>query len=315
MHAKIVLLPGSPVGERLCSAAEEVLTDISVAFGHTFSIVRDKIGEAAERAYGMPLAENTLRLCAQASAVMIGDIHNEAEPFLLRALGIPSKTREFSVGGGENARFLIVRAIHPEKTALRDMFRQAVAQAREESLRLTYLLPESVTDAQIYQDALEAETRDVEAVRPEELSPAEAVEALLRAPAELGILVTPSYAGEMCLALATGLHGAPMLLHDACLGKKVSVYEPYVPAYVKANDDLNPLGTIAAVASMLRHSLGLEQEADCVVSALKNTLDAGWRTPDMTSMGDGVNCYKMLQLVSDQINLAGELLQQRGGKR
>ena len=74
-------------------------------------------------------------------------------------------------------------------------------------------------------------------------------------------------------------------------------------------------GTIAAVASMLRHSLGLEQEADCVVSALKNTLDAGWRTPDMTSMGDGVNCYKMLQLVSDQINLAGELLQQRGGKR
>ena len=59
MHAKIVLLPGSPVGERLCGIAEEVLTDVSVAFGHTFSIVRDKIGEAAMRAYGVPLSENT----------------------------------------------------------------------------------------------------------------------------------------------------------------------------------------------------------------------------------------------------------------
>ena len=111
MHAKIVLLPGSPVGERLCGIAEEVLTDVSVAFGHTFSIVRDKIGEAAMRAYGVPLSENTLRLCGQANAVFIGDADNEAEPFLLRALGIPAKSREFSVGGAENARFMITRAV------------------------------------------------------------------------------------------------------------------------------------------------------------------------------------------------------------
>ena len=98
MHAKIVLLPGSPVGERLCGIAEEVLTDVSVAFGHTFSIVRDKIGEAAMRAYGVPLSENTLRLCGQANAVFSGDADNEAEPCLLRALGMPAKSREFSVG-------------------------------------------------------------------------------------------------------------------------------------------------------------------------------------------------------------------------
>ena len=127
MQAKIVLLPGSPVGERLCGIAEEVLTDISVAFGHTFSIVRDKIGEAAERAYGVPLAENTLRLCGQANAVFVGDPNNEAEPFLLRALGIPAKTREFSVGGAESARFMITRSVYGEKAALRDMFRSAAA--------------------------------------------------------------------------------------------------------------------------------------------------------------------------------------------
>ena len=314
MQAKIILLPGSPVGERLCSAAEEVLTDISVAFGHTFSLVRDKIGEAAERAYGVPLAENTLRACAQSDAVFLGDPNNEAESFLLRALGIPAKMRQFSVGGSENAHFMITRSVYQEKSALRDMFRMALSQAKEEGIRLSYVLPESETDAQLFMDALEAEQADIHAEKVDELSPAEAVQALLLAPSDVGMMVVPSYVGEMCLTLATCLHGAPMLLHDACVGNKVSVVEPFVPDRVKANDDINPLGAVSAVASLLRYSLHLNQEADCVLLAVRNVLDSGWRTPDMTSMGDGVGCYKMLQLISDQINLAGELLQQHEKK-
>ena len=315
MHAKIVLLPGSPVGERLCGVAEEVLTDISVAFGHTFSIVRDKIGEAAERAYGVPLAENTLRLCAQADAVLIGDPNNEAESFLLRALGIPAKMREFTVGGLDNAKFMIVRALHEEKNALSDMFRLALEQAKKEGIRLSYIVPENVTDAGAYTSVLEKEQKEVQAENLAELSPSEAIRNLILSPSEIGLLVTPSYAGGMCVTLATCLHGAPMLLHDACVGKKVSVYEPFVPEKAKANDDLNPLGTVAAVSSMLRYSLGLDQEADCVTSAVRNLLEAGWRTADMTDMGDGVSCYRMLQLISDQINLAGELLQHHGDKQ
>ena len=73
MHAKIILLPGSQTGERLCSVAEEILTDISVSFGHTFSILRDKIGEAAERTYGTPLSESTIRQCGAADAIFLGD--------------------------------------------------------------------------------------------------------------------------------------------------------------------------------------------------------------------------------------------------
>ncbi|MBQ6622956.1 MAG: hypothetical protein IJH75_08975 [Mogibacterium sp.] len=314
MHAKIVLLPGSPVGERLCGIAEEVLTDVSVAFGHTFSIVRDKIGEAAERAYGVPLSENTLRLCAQSNAVFLGDPNNDAEPFLLHALGIPAKTREFSVGGQENAKFMITRAVYQEKTALREIFHAALQQAKDEGSTVFYILPESETESRIFVEALNAEEEDAETVKAEELSPAEAIQRLLLSPSEIGNLVTPAYAGEMCLALATCLHGAPMLLHDACVGKKVSVVEPFVPDHTKASDDLNPLGAIAAVASLLRYSLHLSQEADCVSSAIRNVLDAGWRTQDMTSMGDGVSCYKMLQRISDQINLAGELLQQHTAK-
>ena len=314
MDAKIVLLPVSPVGERLCSIAEEVLTDVSVAFAHTFSIVRDKMGEAAERAYGVPLAENTLRLCSQADAVLVGDANTEAESFLLRALGIPAKTREFAVGGAENARFYITRSIYNEKAALRDMFHLALQQAKDEDIRLSYLLPEGQEDAEAFLAALEKEKEALHVDNVVELLPSEAIECLIGAPTDIGILVAPAYAGQMCLSLATSLHGAPMLLHDACIGNKVSVYEPFIPAHVKANNDLNPLGAISSVASLLRYSLKLEQEADCVASAIKNVMDAGWRTADMTSMGDGVSCYKMQQLISDQINLAGELLQQHGDR-
>ena len=105
-----------------------------------------------------------------------------------------------------------------------------------------------------------------------------------------------------------------MLLIDACIGYQNAVYEPVIPAGFKNGDEVNPLGAISAVAQLLRYSLKLEQEADCVDSAVKNILDAGWRTPDMTNMGDGISAYKMQQLISEQINLAGELLQ-GGGKK
>ena len=45
MHAKIMLLPGSARGEALCRCAEQVLTDVSAAFQHSFSLLREKIGE------------------------------------------------------------------------------------------------------------------------------------------------------------------------------------------------------------------------------------------------------------------------------
>ena len=43
----------------------------------------------------------------------------------------------------------------------------------------------------------------------------------------------------------------------------------------------NPLGTILSVALLLRHSLGLLEEARAVEAAVTAALAAGLRTPDL----------------------------------
>ena len=313
MHAKIILLPGSQTGERLCSVAEEILTDISVSFGHTFSILRDKIGEAAERFYGTALSETTIRQCGAADAIFLGDRSAEGESVLLTALAVPMRVRTFAVGGLEESRFTLITAARRDKNSIKSMFLDALDLAEKEHAPLSYVEPEAEPLLSVYREMAKEASEEFKDVPCEPLSPAKVVEKLILNPAEVGVLVAPAYAGEMFVTLATSLHGAPMLLFDACIGYQNAVYEPVIPAGFKNGDEINPLGAISAVGQLLRYSLKLEQEADCVDSAVKNILDAGWRTPDMTNMGDGISAYKMQQLISEQINLAGELLQ--GGEK
>jgi 3-isopropylmalate dehydrogenase len=43
----------------------------------------------------------------------------------------------------------------------------------------------------------------------------------------------------------------------------------------------NPMGTLLSTAMMLRHSLGLEEEAAAVEGAVATALARGYRTPDL----------------------------------
>ena len=47
----------------------------------------------------------------------------------------------------------------------------------------------------------------------------------------------------------------------------------------------NPCGTILSVAMLLRHSLGLNTEADIVEAAVNRALEEGARTADIASPG------------------------------
>ena len=45
----------------------------------------------------------------------------------------------------------------------------------------------------------------------------------------------------------------------------------------------NPIGTIASVAMLLRHSLELNKEADALEAAVAGALESGARTPDIAT--------------------------------
>ncbi|MBV9617370.1 MAG: 3-isopropylmalate dehydrogenase, partial [Ktedonobacteraceae bacterium] len=50
----------------------------------------------------------------------------------------------------------------------------------------------------------------------------------------------------------------------------------------------NPIAAILSAAMLLRHSLGLRQEAESVEAAVEQTINAGYRTEDLREEGKEV---------------------------
>ncbi len=88
----------------------------------------------------------------------------------------------------------------------------------------------------------------------------------------------------------------------------------YLPACaddpaLAGRDMVSPIAMILAGALMLRRSLQLHNEADCVEMAVRNVLDAGWRTADMVSSGEPkVGTQAIGKLIAEQVDTAGAIM-------
>ena len=62
----------------------------------------------------------------------------------------------------------------------------------------------------------------------------------------------------------------------------------------------NPIAAILSVALLLRYSLGLEEEARAVESAVAATLDDGLRTADLAGDGEVASTETMTDAILNQ---------------
>jgi 3-isopropylmalate dehydrogenase len=119
---------------------------------------------------------------------------------------------------------------------------------------------------------------------------------LLQRPASFDVIVTENMFGDILTDEASVLAGSIGLLPSASLGASVarngreSTLGIYEPIHGSAPDIAgkglaNPVGMVASVAMMLRHSLGLEKEAQAVERAVREALDAGALTADLAARG------------------------------
>jgi len=112
---------------------------------------------------------------------------------------------------------------------------------------------------------------------------------LVRRPASFDVLVTENLFGDILSDEAAVLAGSLGMLPSASLGDRrtahgrFGLYEPIHGSApdIAGRDAANPLGTILSAAMLLRWSLGLTAAADDVVTAVRATIDAGWRTADL----------------------------------
>jgi 3-isopropylmalate dehydrogenase len=118
---------------------------------------------------------------------------------------------------------------------------------------------------------------------------------LLQRPASFDVIVTENMFGDILTDEASVLSGSIGLLPSASLGASAErglegVMGIYEPIHGSAPDIAgtglaNPVGMIASVAMMLRHSFGLEEEARAVEHAIAEALDAGALTADLAPRG------------------------------
>jgi 3-isopropylmalate dehydrogenase len=126
---------------------------------------------------------------------------------------------------------------------------------------------------------------------------------LVTAPKSFDVIVTENMFGDILTDEASVLAGSLGLLPSASLGEgKRGLYEPIHGSApdIAGKGIANPLGTIASAAMLLRHSLGLEEEARAVERAVDGAVASGIRTSDMGA-GERVSTREMGAAVCDRV--------------
>ena len=111
---------------------------------------------------------------------------------------------------------------------------------------------------------------------------------LIRRPRDFDVLVTENMFGDILTDEASMLAGSLGLLPSASLGDgKRGLYEPIHGSApdIAGKGIANPVGTILSVAMLLRHSFGLNAEAEVIEKAVTGAIADGARTPDIVAPG------------------------------
>lgn len=107
-------------------------------------------------------------------------------------------------------------------------------------------------------------------------------------PKQFDVIVTSNIFGDILSDEASMITGSLGMLPSASLAEgNFGMYEPVHGSApdIAGTGKANPMATILSAAMMLKYTFGLSEEADAVENAVKKTLAAGYRTPDIMSEG------------------------------
>ena len=106
---------------------------------------------------------------------------------------------------------------------------------------------------------------------------------LMNQPRSYDVVLTENLFGDILSDESAVITGSLGMLPSATIGGKVNLYEPVHGSApdIAGKGLANPLGAILTGALILRHSGGLEAEAQAIESSVRKVLELGFRTPDL----------------------------------
>jgi 3-isopropylmalate dehydrogenase len=135
---------------------------------------------------------------------------------------------------------------------------------------------------------------------------------LLTSATTFDVIVTSNMFGDILTDEASVLTGSLGNLPSAALGNNLNslglprgLYEPIHGSApdIAGKGIANPIGTIISAAMLLRHSLGLENEAQALEKAVDRTISAGYRTADLVAPGEpSLKTEELLEKIIEYLN-------------
>lgn len=129
---------------------------------------------------------------------------------------------------------------------------------------------------------------------------------LVREPSAFDVVVTSNMFGDILSDEASQITGSIGLLASSSMGSgKCGLYEPIHGSApdIAGKNIVNPIATILSAAMLLRYSLELGEEADCIEAAVEKAINDGLRTADI--LGDKADtpltCTEMTQAIIERL--------------
>ncbi|MBE6703444.1 MAG: 3-isopropylmalate dehydrogenase [Ruminococcaceae bacterium] len=123
---------------------------------------------------------------------------------------------------------------------------------------------------------------------------------LVRNPAQFDVIVTSNMFGDILSDEASQITGSIGMLPSASLGSTSrGLYEPIHGSApdIAGKHIANPIATILSAAMMLRYSFGMSAEADEIVRAVDEVLEAGCRTADLAHGAPAMTTEEMTDAI------------------
>ncbi|KFK42440.1 hypothetical protein AALP_AA2G256700 [Arabis alpina] len=287
----IAVLPGDGIGAEVTPVAVDALRLAGSLEGIEFVFKEMPIGGAAYEATGNPLPEESLKLLEASS--LKKHLAEGVDLMIIRELvgglyhGVP---RGFGINPlGEETGFCteIYSTGEVDRVA-----RIAFDMAAQRRGKVTSVDKASVMESSMLWrktvTALSTEYPEVDLTHM--LVDTSAME-LVRSPKQFDVVVTSNNFGDILSDVASVINGGIGMLPSACIGGSgPQMFEPVHGSApdIDGQDVANPLAAVLTAVMLLRYGLKEEVVAKRLENAIYDTLDKGFRTRDIATLGNKI---------------------------
>ncbi len=344
MEKTIAVIAGDGIGPEIVREAGKVLDRVCEKYGHTFHYTDVLMGGCSIDAFGVPLTDETIRVCKESDAVLMGSIGGDAatspwyklEPALRPEAGLLKLRKALNLycnlrpaylfkeladscplaakEGGRNFDLVICReltgglyfgerytreidglvtavdtAVYNENE-IRRIAVKAFETAMKRNRRVTSVDKANVLDtSRLWRKVVAEVAADYPEVELSNMLVDNCAMQLVKDPEQFDVIVTGNMFGDILSDEASMITGSIGMLSSASLSD--GTFGLYEPSHGSAPDIAglgiaNPIATVLSAAMMLRYSFDLQEEADAVDAAVRQTLADGYRSADLMPKGD-----------------------------